>query len=105
MGRSICRRGGVGMDSNSAKKDEIQAEGESSSAYFARLRPKFLDWTPPTEEEKARELHARWQAREAELRRVTEIAAAKEAEKAAIRKRRQEAAARAKASFAVAAKE
>ena len=90
------------MDSNSARKDEVQAEGESSSAYFERLRPKFLDWTPPTEEQKARELNARWQVREAELRRVTELAAAKEAERAAIRKRRQEAAERAKAEFAAA---
>jgi hypothetical protein len=92
------------MDSNPARKDE-QAEGESSSAFFERLRPRFLDWTPPTEEEKARELYARWQAREAELRRVTELAAAKEAERAAIRKRRQEAAERAKAEFALASKE
>lgn len=92
------------MDPN-ARKAEIQAEGESSSAYFERLRPKFLDWAPPTEEEKTRELHARWQAREAELRRVTEIAAAKEAERAAIRKRRLEAVDRAKAEFAAAAKE
>ena len=90
------------MNSNSAPKNEVQAEGESSSAFFERLRPKFLDWTPPTEEEKTRELHARWQAREAELRRVTDIAAAKEAEKAALRKRRQEAVERAKAEYAVA---
>lgn len=93
------------MDSNSLRKDEIQAEGESSSAFFERLRPKFLDWTPPTEEDKARELRARWQAREAELQRVTEIAAAKEAERAALRKRRQEAVDRAKAEFAMASKE
>ena len=93
------------MDSNNARKEEVQAEGESSSAFFERLRPRFLDWTPPTEEEKVRELHARWQAREAELRRVTELAAAKEAEKAAIRKRRQGAAERAKAEFAVASKD
>ena len=93
------------MDSNNAHKEEVQAEGESSSAYFERLRPKFLDWTPPSEEEKARELHARWQVREAELRRVTELAAKKEAEAAAIRKRRQEAAERAKAEFAIASKE
>jgi hypothetical protein len=85
------------MDSNSRSKDERQAEGESSSEFFERLRPKFLDWTPPTEEQKARELRARWNARETELKRVTELAAAKEAEKAAIRKRREEARARGKA--------
>ena len=70
------------MDSNSALKNVLQAEGESSSAFFERLRPSFLDWTPPTEEDKARELRAKWQAREAELRRVTELAAVKEADKA-----------------------
>jgi hypothetical protein len=84
------------MDSNSRSKDERQGEGESSSEFFERLRPKFLDWNPPTEEQKAKELRARWSARETELKRVTELAAAKEAEKAAIRKRREEARARAK---------
>ena len=70
-------------------KDVVQQEGESSSAYFERLRPAFLDWTPPTEEEKARELRARWLAREAELQRVTALEKAREAEKAALRKRRE----------------
>jgi hypothetical protein len=78
-------------------KDPVQAEGESTSAYFERLRPSFLDWSPPTEEEKARELRARWLAREAELQRVTALEKAKEAEKVALRKRRAEALARAKA--------
>jgi len=85
------------MSSNNGMKDVVQAEGESSSAFFERLRPAFLDWTPPTEEEKARELRARWLAREAELQRVTALEKAKEAEKAAIRKRREEALQRAKA--------
>ena len=85
------------MSSISGKKDIVQAEGESSSAYFERLRPAFLDWEPPTEEEKARELRARWLAREVELQRVNALANAKEAEKAAIRKRREEAFGRAKA--------
>ena len=84
-----------------ATKDIVQGEGESSSAFFARLRPAFLDWVPPTEEEKARERTARWQARDAELQRVTAIANAKEAEKAALRKRREEAFAQAKALAAV----
>ena len=70
-------------------KDVVQQEGESSSAYFERLRPSFLDWVPPTEEEKARELRARWLAREAELQRVTALEKAREAEKAALRKRRE----------------
>ena len=79
------------MSSNNGMKDVVQQEGESSSAFFERLRPAFLDWQPPTEEEKARELRERWLAREAELKRVTELAqareAAKEAERAAIRQR------------------
>jgi hypothetical protein len=79
------------MSPKNEMKDVIQAEGESSSAFFERLRPSFLDWAPPTEEEKARELRARWLAREAELQRVTALEKAKEAEKAAIRKRRDEA--------------
>jgi uncharacterized membrane protein YqiK len=85
------------MSSKNGIKDIVQAEGESSSEYFERLRPSFLDWAPPTEEEKASELRARWLAREAELQRVTALEKAKEAEKAAIRKRREEALARAKA--------
>jgi hypothetical protein len=89
------------MSSKNEMKDVVQAEGESSSAFFERLRPSFLDWTPPTEEEKARELRARWLAREAELQRVTALDKAKEAEKAAIRKRREEALERAKALAAV----
>jgi hypothetical protein len=87
------------MSSNSGKKDIVQAEGESTSAYFERLRPSFLDWEPPTEEDKAKELRARWLAREAELQRVTALEKAKEAEKAAIRKRRAEALERAKAAL------
>lgn len=82
-------------------KDIVQQEGESSSAFFERLRPAFLDWTPPTEEEKARELRARWLAREAELQRVTALEKAREAEKTAIRKRREAAREEAKAAAAV----
>jgi hypothetical protein len=70
-------------------KDIVQQEGESSSAFFERLRPAFLDWVPPTEEEKARELRARWLAREAELQRVTALEKAREAEKAAVVTRRE----------------
>ena len=61
---------------------------ESSSAYFERLRPKFLDWTPPTEEEKALEVKARRDAKEAELKRVTDLAREKEIAKAASAKKR-----------------
>lgn len=55
-----------------------EKDKESSSQYFERSRPKFLDWEPPTEEEKLRAVKARADAREAEFRRVTAIAAAKE---------------------------
>lgn len=77
------------MSSNTGMDHIVQQEGESSSAFFERLRPAFLDWQPPTAEEKARELRARWLAREAELKRVTALEKAREAEKAAVRKRRE----------------
>ena len=65
-----------------------QGKNESSSAYFERTRPSFVDWQPPTEEEKAREVKARRDAKEAELKRVTELVKVREAQKkAAIRKR------------------
>jgi hypothetical protein len=67
-------------------KAKTEREKESSSAFFQDLRPKFLDWKPPTQEEKALELKARREAKEAELKRVTELAMDREAEKAAIRK-------------------
>ena len=63
-------------------------EGESSRAFFQKLRPKFLDWEPPTDEEKALEVKARSDARQAELKRVTDLAQTREAEKASLRKRR-----------------
>ena len=60
---------------------------QSSSAYFRELRPKFLDWQPPTEEEKAAAVKARKDARDAELAKVIELAKAREAaKKAATRK-------------------
>lgn len=63
---------------------------QSSSAYFQELRPKFLDWTPPTEEEKAAEKKARQAAKDAELAKVIELAKTREAEKkAATRKNAQ----------------
>lgn len=51
-----------------------EEEKESSRAYFERLRPKFLDWRPPTEEEKALAVKARREARDMELKRVTDLA-------------------------------
>ena len=69
------------------KKTKTARQTESSSAFFEKLRPKFLDWRPLTEEEKALEVTARREAREAELKKVTELAKLRDAEKAAIRKR------------------
>ena len=78
------------------KKAKAERQKESSSAFFQNLRPKFLDWKPPTEEEKALEVKARTEAREVELKRVTELARDREAEKAAITKRYRGAGARKK---------
>ena len=71
------------MKANKAGKKRAK---ESSSAFFLKLRPKFLDWEPPTEEEKALDVKARSEAREAELKRVIDLAKEREAAKAASRK-------------------
>jgi hypothetical protein len=70
-----------------AKKSKAGRGKESSAAYFQNLRPKFLDWNPPTEEEKALQVTARREAREFELKRVTDLARDREAEKAGMTKR------------------
>ena len=70
-----------------AKKEKTGREKESSSALFQRLRPKFLDWQPPTEEERALEVKARREERDAELKRVTELEKTRRAEKALGRNR------------------
>ena len=72
------------MKKKKAKAGRVE---ESSSAYFQNLRPKFLDWNPPTEEQKALEVKARREVKEVELQRVTGLAKDREAEKAAIAKR------------------
>jgi hypothetical protein len=64
-----------------AKKARTAAPKESSSAYFARMRPKFLDWNPPTPEEILAEAQKRKDDRDAELRKVTALEKAKLAEK------------------------
>jgi hypothetical protein len=69
------------------KKAKAATAKESSSAFFRNLSPKFLSWAPPTEEEKALAVKARREAREVELKRVTGLAAEREAEKAAMRNR------------------
>jgi len=79
-----------------AKKSKAERGKESSTAYFQNLRPKFLDWKPPTEEEKALAVTARREAREVELKRVTELAKSRDAEKAAMTKRNRSAGGRKK---------
>ena len=69
------------------KKTKSPQQKESSKEFFDKLRPKFLDWRPLTEEEKAQEVAARREARETELKKVTELAKLRDAEKAAMRKR------------------
>jgi hypothetical protein len=69
------------------KKTKTARQKESSREFFEKLRPKFLDWRPLTEEEKALEVTARREAREAELKKVTELAKLRDVEKAASRKR------------------
>jgi len=69
------------------KKARTEGQKESSSVFFQNLRPKFLDWEPPTEEEKALEVKARREAKEVELRRVTDLAKKRVAEREAARKR------------------
>ena len=61
---------------------------QSSRAFFESLRPKFLDWQPPTEDEKALEVKARKEARETELKRVTDLAKKRDGEKRAATRRR-----------------
>jgi hypothetical protein len=66
-----------------AKKKTIKSgtPKESSSEYFARIRPKFLDWNPPTPEEILADVQKRKDDRDAELRKVTALEKAKLAEK------------------------
>ena len=75
------------MEEVRKKMAKAGRQKESSSAFFQNLRPKFLDWKPSTEEEKALEVKARTEAREVELKRVTELAKDREAEKADLTKR------------------
>ena len=69
-----------------SKKDRTKRE--SSSVFFQNLRPKFLDWQPPTEEEKAYEVRLRKEAKDAELTRVTDLAKKRDAQKAGTTRRR-----------------
>ena len=70
-----------------AKKTGPVTERESSSIFFQNLRPKFLDWEPPTAEEKALGVKARQEARDAELKRVNDLARNRNLEKEAAKRR------------------
>ncbi|HKB54023.1 MAG TPA: hypothetical protein VKD22_08485 [Ramlibacter sp.] len=61
-------------------------QAESSAEYFRRLRPKFLDWEPPTEEERLQEVKARREAKQRELEKVTRLEKERQAAKKAARK-------------------
>lgn len=63
------------------KKRKTVATKESTSAFFQNLRPKFLDWEPQTEGEKALEARERIEAKEIELKRVNELAKVRQANK------------------------
>jgi len=79
-----------------SKRAKAASRKESSRLFFQNLRPKFLDWEPSTEEQKTLEVKARQEAKEVELKRVTELAREREAEKAATTKRHRGAAGRKK---------
>jgi hypothetical protein len=70
-----------------AKKARTEGEKQSSSIFFQNLRPKFLDWVPPTEDEKTLAVKTRREAKEAELQRVTDLAKKRDAEKEVARRR------------------
>ena len=61
-------------------------QAESAAEYFRRSRPKFLDWEPPTEEERLQELRARRDAKQRELDKVTRLEKERQAAKKAARK-------------------
>ena len=68
-----------------SRKTKSSADKESSSAFFERSRPKFLDWRPQTEEERLQDARMRREERDAQLKKVTELEAARQAAKAALR--------------------
>jgi hypothetical protein len=59
---------------------------ESSAEYFRRLRPRFLDWEPPTEQERLREVQAWRDAKQRELDRVIRLEKERQAAKKGTRK-------------------
>ncbi len=63
------------------KKSDAGGRKETSSEFFERIRPKFLDWVPPSQEELRLEAQKRRDDRDAELKKVTALEKAKLAEK------------------------
>ena len=70
-----------------SKADKAKTEPtESSAEYFRSSRPKFLDWEPPTEEERLQEIKERREAKQRELDKVTRLEKERQAAKKAARK-------------------
>ena len=64
-----------------AKKGRKAVQKESSSAFFTRTKPKFLDWTPPTPDERLLDAQKRREDRDAHTKKLIEIEKAKQANK------------------------
>ena len=62
------------------------AKKESSSEYFARTRPKFLDWAPQTPDEVLLAAQMRSEVRQVQLRKVIELEKAKQKKKVSEKK-------------------
>ena len=63
------------------KKGKRALQKEPPSAFFARTRPKFLDWMPPTPDELLVAAKKRREKQDAQLKKVTSIEKAKRDEK------------------------
>ena len=72
--------------SKPAKAKTRSKPTESSAEYFRRSRPRFLDWEPPTEEERLQEVQAWREAKQRELDRVIRLDKQRQAAKKAARK-------------------
>ena len=64
-----------------AKKGRKAVQKESSGAFFTRIRAKFLDWTPPTPDERLLDAQKRREDRDAHTKKLIEIEKAKQANK------------------------
>ena len=70
-----------------AKKGRKAVQKESSGAFFTRTRPKFLDWTPPTPDERLLEAQKRKEDRDAHTKKIIELAKTKQANKKLLAKK------------------